>query len=823
MRKKTSCFRFLICISAVAVCAALAAPVPALAGKPLEGKLDRSFGDGGRAFAALGDTLAPTSYSAMARQPDGGLVVGGTTVAVKGIYNERTGFVQRRYPSGALDPSFGGGLLHLPPVSDIALQGDGRILVAALDREDSCGPASSVRRLETSGAPDASFGSGGASAQLPIAIAYLAVDAEGRIVVAGTLNTVPCGKTAVSSPALALARLLPSGALDTSFGENGLVRTAVSKGYFPSFSRSFGLAIREDGSILAAGIDSLFAFTAAGAPDPSFGSSGVVEVSGTPGALLGLPGGKAVLASTSADRCCSLPGQFVVSRYLANGSLDPAFGGGSVSLAVGKVDSPTALAAGPGESVLLGGEAASSDECDGECDFAPFLARFAADGKLDPSFGQGGQATLALPARTRVDYTHYVAAITVAPSGQILVAGGSGDAAEATVSALGPNGAPDTAFGLDGKASDPQPLPSVTSTRGIAIAPSGAILTSAWSDAAAHRPEPILAAWNANGALDREAGSGSGFVVPGTDDELEADGRNRFYSVATASSRRGDGYLARFDRLGRPDFGYGSAGRAAIPPRFDVESLVVRRDGTALLIGRVAGSFGMAAFKLTPAGKPDRRFGRKGLAFVRWGREVKANALAAAFDRRGRVVLFGSYDRYATGMARLLPDGRLDPSFARRGRQPFMPGLANERSAVAIAPRGAILVAASAGADLGPPPTTLIRFRPDGRRDRSFGRNGVVRVGAKGPMVGFFGGRRLILVSGAGGFGERGVALRAFKANGRPDRSFGRRGVVTAATSEANRFRPAAAARQPNGRIVVAGSTGRIEQSGATIELLRFR
>ncbi|HEX5928032.1 MAG TPA: hypothetical protein VFY48_01430 [Solirubrobacterales bacterium] len=802
----------------------MAVPAAAPAAAPLQGVLDRSFGDGGRAFAALGDTFAPTAYTAMVRQPDGGIVAGGTTVAVKGIYNERSGFVQRRHPDGSLDTGFGGGLILVPGVGGLALQEDGRVLVGVRDRDDPCSSISTVWRLDASGARDGSFGDSGVSPQLPISVSHLAVDGEGRIVVAGVTNTSPCGKSAVPSPALAVARLLPSGALDPSFGENGIARTPVVKTYFSTIgSLSNGLVVREDGSILAAGVDALHAFTPTGAPDTSFGNAGMVEVAGTPGALLGLPGGKAVLASTSAESCCKAAGQFVVSRYLANGSLDPAFGGGTVSLAVGKVDSPTALAAGPGESVLLGGEAASSDECDGECDFAPFLARFATDGQLDPGFGQGGQLSPDLPARTRVDYTRYVAALTVAPSGQVLVAGGSGDAAEATVSALGPNGAPDTAFGAGGRASDPQPLPSVTSTRGVAVAPSGAILASAWSDAGAHRPQPILAAWGRDGAPDRGAGGGAGFVVPGTDEGLEADGRNRFYSVATASSLRGDGYVGRFDALGRPDPGYGSGGRAAIPSRFDVQALVVRRDGTALLVGRVARRFGMAAFKLTPAGRPDRRFGRGGLAFVKWGREVKANALAAAFDRRGRVVLFGNYDNFATGMARLLPSGRLDQGFARRGRLLRMPALAGERSAVAIGPRGAILLAASSGPDLGPPPTTLIGFRPDGARDPSFGRNGVVRVDSRGSMVGFFGGGRPILVSGAGGFGERGVTIRAFKANGRLDRSFGRRGVVTAETSSANRFRPAAAARLPDGRIVVAGSTGKIEQAGATIKLLRFR
>ncbi|HEX8050048.1 MAG TPA: hypothetical protein VF504_01155, partial [Solirubrobacterales bacterium] len=120
------------------------------------------------------------------------------------------------------------------------------------------------------------------------------------------------------------------------------------------------------------------------------------------------------------------------------------------------------------------------------------------------------------------------------------------------------------------------------------------------------------------------------------------------------------------------------------------------------------------------------------------------------------------------------------------------------------------------------PSTTLFRFRPDGTRDRSFGRNGVVRAKARAPLVGFFVSRRLTLVSGVGRWGENGVAIRVFKRDGSLARGFGRGGLVVAERSKRRHFRPVGAARQDE-RIVVAGSTGMLEEAGARIELLRFR
>ncbi|MDQ2630437.1 MAG: hypothetical protein M3Y75_05615, partial [Actinomycetota bacterium] len=382
MGRKRQGFCFAVCAAVLA----LAAPLGAGAVPPLKGKLDSSFGNGGGTVVPLGPSFANSSFQEMVRQPDGGIVLAGSTEVVKGKYNEPSGFVQRRGPAGELDTGFGGGFVPVPGVGGLALQGDGRVLVGAPEHS-GCLTLSTVRRLEPNGAPDPSFGKDGTSARIPLASSHLAVDAQGRVVVLGVGALGPCQRVGTPPFGLMLARLLPNGALDPSFGQDGVVRAAEAGETLGGGAG--GLVIREDGSILIAGYGGLRAFTPTGALDTGFGAGGVVKAGGLPGALLGLPGGKVVLASsTAASFCCGSSSDLVVSRYLANGSPDPEFGGdGSVDLDIGKIDTPTALAAGPEGSILLGGEAASGDCPSPECGATPVLVRFAATGALDPGFG----------------------------------------------------------------------------------------------------------------------------------------------------------------------------------------------------------------------------------------------------------------------------------------------------------------------------------------------------------------------------------------------------------------------------------------------------
>jgi hypothetical protein len=281
--------------------------------------------------------------------------------------------------------------------------------------------------------------------------------------------------------------------------------------------------------------------------------------------------------------------------------------------------------------------------------------------------------------------------------------------------------------------------------------------------------------------------------------------------------------VSRFDPLGRRDEHYGADGAADLPAKFLVFSFMVRRNGSVLLLGRMAGRRGMAAFKLNPRGDPDLGFGRDGLGLVPFGFKAKAEARAAAVDSRGRVVLLGRAGSRAVG-ARLLADGRLDRRFAHRGRLTIETDFWVGSTTLALGADDGILVA------VGPEPAkrggvTLRRFGPGGRPDRSFGNNGTVQVRRSGTLrISILADRRQILVALArGGWGEGGVTLRAYRSDGAVDRRFGNDGAVRGGASRRRAFRLAAVARQPDGRLVVTGTAGEIGALSARAELLRFR
>lgn len=127
-------------------------------------------------------------------------------------------------------------------------------------------------------------------------------------------------------------------------------------------------------------------------------------------------------------------------------------------------------------------------------------------------------------------------------------------------------------------------------------------------------------------------------------------------------------------------------------------------------------------------GKIDRSFGTEGTV-ARYANDI-------AVDPRGRILL--ASDGYGEGpnesgeplLARLLPSGRLDPSFGADGVAAIGRGQTfGEASAVAVEADGDILLG---GGDLashhGRECLQVIRLKTDGSRDHSFGNGGVATL-----------------------------------------------------------------------------------------------
>lgn len=233
---------------------------------------------------------------------------------------------------GDLDPTFGdaGKVKTTYPTGagarDVAVQPDGRIVIAGW-----VGDNFAVARYLPGGTLDPDFGSDGlVTTELGAsgdAASAVALQPDGRIVVAGS-----------HSFGLALARYLPNGSFDRTFGGDGKV------GYWdpssaPSAIDARAVAIQPDGRILAAGgYDAWFMgiarFLPHGRLDPSFGGDGVVrtKVKGSEQELSALalqPDGRILAAGSSWPHESITEGvpRFIVIRYRRDGSLDPNWGG----------------------------------------------------------------------------------------------------------------------------------------------------------------------------------------------------------------------------------------------------------------------------------------------------------------------------------------------------------------------------------------------------------------------------------------------------------------------------------------------------------------
>ncbi len=368
------------------------------------GQLDPTFGNGG----VVRDVSLPVA-SAVVVQPDGKVVEAAQFFGHISI--------ARFNADGSPDKSFGyfgrltsdvGGVTK---VADIALQSDGKIVVAGSVSGNSMNDDFLVTRYNANGSLDTTFNRTGVVTTdfgFNDEASALAIAANGKIVVAG--NAVGNGAGPTN---LALARYNADGTLDVTFGiqvqivdsqdgnlniddvavgpTNNVVVVGSSSGHSggfffigqfgvpgittfstpPNFVRPpaeyNAVAVQSDGKIIAAGYAKpsnsnvvqavLVRYNTDGSLDTTFGTNGETDRAlgsnlGPVDALL-QPDGK-IVVSGSFDALTPQSSSLV--RYQTNGTLDPTFGSnGSV------VGGPPAnlIAEGPGNTIVATGGPAS--------------------------------------------------------------------------------------------------------------------------------------------------------------------------------------------------------------------------------------------------------------------------------------------------------------------------------------------------------------------------------------------------------------------------------------------------------------------------------
>jgi uncharacterized delta-60 repeat protein len=148
-----------------------------------------------------------------------------------------------------------------------------------------------------------------------------------------------------------------------------------------------------------------------------------------------LPDGKLVVAGTTSapcDRVCP-PGDVLLARYLPDGGLDPFFGNqGLVITDFGGSETIRALVLQPNGSLVVAGQSSSQ----------MLLARYFGDGRLDATFGVGGQV-MASPGGSNL-----ASALVRQPDGKLVVMGQT--AGPIVLARYDADGTPDLAFGSGG-------------------------------------------------------------------------------------------------------------------------------------------------------------------------------------------------------------------------------------------------------------------------------------------------------------------------------------------------------------------------------------
>jgi uncharacterized delta-60 repeat protein len=285
------------------------------------GRLDHTFAHSGTSTQVFG---TGTSASAAVLQPDGKVVVAGTTngfsdfllmrFTTAGESDEATASFPQRTDLGGVDEAYA-----------VAVAPDGRIVVAGRHDDDIA-----VVRYRADGTLDPTFGGDGVvtTALAGAAVARaVAVQANGKVVVAGTVGA--------ATEQLVLVRYHTNGHIDRSFGANGFARQSSTP------IRSADQLVLQGDDLLVGGeiaLDTfgLSRFDAGGEIDRSFGLDGTQRLRVAPFTRVH------DLTLDAHDRILAI-GQYALStdfpdvrsfallaRFTANGRRDTTFGCGGI-------------------------------------------------------------------------------------------------------------------------------------------------------------------------------------------------------------------------------------------------------------------------------------------------------------------------------------------------------------------------------------------------------------------------------------------------------------------------------------------------------------
>jgi len=496
----------------------------------------------------------------------------------------------------------------------------------------------------------------------------IAQQTDGKLVLAGT--------RADGSGDLAVARLNPDGTRDTSFDGDGKLTTSF--GGYDEFGAT--VALQSDGRIVVLGnrgvknqLDSSFIarYLPNGALDGTFGSGGKLSIAGDRLFELALqPGGK-LLMSGYREFVDAAPTP-IVRRLLPSGAPDNTLSGDSAvefGLAGRNYDFGFVLALRPDGRILF---------ADIEYLYSNSRKRSVDMGQLwqlwpDGTVSNGGQQThsLTFPPEYRAGYHETVNGMALQADNSMVVAGQVYDPdyshSVAFITRFMFNGQPDTSFGVNGSAFvGPGKF---SSAQAVAVQSDGKIVIAGYADFSTNRTIMafLVARFNPDGTPDLSFGYKGSYItyIAGGPDAATALAIAPDGKIVVAGNVwngvRYDWGVLRLTSSGQADTSFDADGLFTFGFGFEngLNAVAIQPDGKILLAGHTARNFTVA--RLLPDGLIDSSFGNSGgFAFNDLGGTDIITALALA--RNGWIYAAGYRVQDRNGdmaLAQYTPDGIL--------------------------------------------------------------------------------------------------------------------------------------------------------------------
>jgi uncharacterized delta-60 repeat protein len=408
---------------------------------PASGSLDLSFGIGGKLSSTIGGSYysSPGQFPArMVVQSDGKIVVLTTKIEyISSPTPTQTGsYTLIRYnPNGSLDTSFGTGgkttitVGNYCVASSLAIQTDGKIVVGGYTYITTIGSTSSLflTRHNTNASLDTSFDTDGIVTTAGIGSGIgsgigqpIELQADGKIVLLASG---------------AVLRYNPNGSLDTSFDTDGVLAIPTVVGISDYFT---SIATQTDGKIIIAGYEYnagaqdfvILRFLTNGALDTSFGTGGKVKTDlGSNSELVYAikiqADGKIVLAGGISNQTSPNPptsAGFAMVRYNVNGTLDTSFDtDGIVTTYFSQFAVGLAIEIRADGQIFLGGTRYTIPTTQISSYNSSFiLTKYNSNGSLNTSFGTNGEVTTKF---SNNDYLEFLSTVAFQPDGKLLAAG----------------------------------------------------------------------------------------------------------------------------------------------------------------------------------------------------------------------------------------------------------------------------------------------------------------------------------------------------------------------------------------------------------------